>query len=86
MPFGNGMKISTGQESRLQHGQRLLRTLRRVRHDINMLRRAAREAGDDAVHECAAAPWQLAADSAATTLRTTGEVLAGKRLPEGPTR
>lgn len=64
-------------------GHRLLRTLRRVRHDINMLRRAAREAGDDAVHECAAAPWQLAAESAAATLRGIGGILTGKPPPEG---
>ena len=64
-------------------GQRLLRTLRRVRHDIDMLRRAAREGGDDVVHECVAAPWQRAAETAASTLRTIGEMLAGKQLPEG---
>lgn len=64
-------------------GQRLLRTLRRVRHDINMLRRGAREGGEDAVHDCAAAPWRIAADSAASSLRTIGQVLAGQQPPEG---
>lgn len=63
-------------------GQRLLRTLRRVRHDVTMLRRAAREGGEDAVHECAAAPWQLAAESSASTLRSVRQILAGRHLPE----
>lgn len=62
-------------------GQRLLRTLRRLRHDINMLRRAAREGGDDVVHECAAAPWQLAAESAAAALRAIADTLAGEQAP-----
>ncbi|MRX51891.1 hypothetical protein GI374_15985 [Paracoccus sp. S-4012] len=63
-------------------GQRLLRTLRRVRQDIDMLRRAAREGGSDALHESAAASWQSAAESAAASLRAIREVFAGQPVPE----
>ena len=63
-------------------GQRLLRTLRRVRHDVDMLRRAAREAGSGALHEQITASWQRAAESGASTLRTIGRLLAGERVPE----
>lgn len=62
-------------------GQRKLRTLRRVRHDVDTLRRAAREAGIDAVHEHAAAPWQDAARSGAGTLRSIVRILAGEDVP-----
>lgn len=63
-------------------GERLLRTLRRVRHDVNMIRRAAREAGSDALQDCAAASWRVAAESGASTLRGISRVLAGQDVPE----
>lgn len=62
-------------------GQRLLRTLRRVRHDVDMIRRAAREAGTDVVHECAAASWERAAQSGASTIRSIRRFLAGEHVP-----
>ena len=60
----------------------LLRTMRRLRHDVSMLRRAAREAGHDTLHEPAAHSWLHAATTGATTLRRVGEALLGRRAPE----
>jgi uncharacterized membrane protein YccC len=73
------------RRARLAHvpdGQRILRTLRRLRIDVDTLRRAAREAGSDAVHDYAAAPWQDAARSGAATLRSTCRISAGEELPD----
>lgn len=63
-------------------GERLLRILRRVRHDVDMLRRAARGAGDDALHERAAVSWKRAAESGASTLSDIERLLAGQHVPE----
>ena len=63
-------------------GERILRTLRRLRLDVDTLRRAAREGGGDAVHDYAAAPWQEAAQSGAATLRSTSRILAGEQMPD----
>ena len=60
----------------------LLRTMRRLRHDIDMLRRAAREAGTDVLHEHVAQSWFRAAESGAAALRGAGQLLAGERAPE----
>ncbi|MCP1169909.1 FUSC family protein [Limimaricola litoreus] len=47
---------------------RVLRALRRVRHDVNMLRRAARGGGDDALPDALAEPWRRATAGAAGAL------------------
>lgn len=65
-------------------GQRLLRTLRRIRHDVDMLRRAARGAGTDVLHEYVAPQWQRAARTGASTLRNVAEVLDGHPVPAQP--
>lgn len=62
-------------------GQRLLRTLRRIRHDVDMLRRTSRGAGDDVLHEYVAQHWQWAAETGASTLRSVGRVLDGQPAP-----
>jgi uncharacterized membrane protein YccC len=63
-------------------GTPLLRTMTRLRHDIGMLRRAAREAGQDAVLAHVAEPWSCAAEAGAATLRRVGQVLSGRQVPE----
>jgi uncharacterized membrane protein YccC len=63
-------------------GEPLLRTMRRLRHDVGMLRRAAREAGQDALHEHVAKHWLCAAQTGAATLRRVGQVLAGQQAPD----
>jgi hypothetical protein len=55
-------------------GGRLLRTLRRSRHDIDMLRRAAREGRSDVLNEPAAQSWRRAAESGAAILSTIGRI------------
>ncbi len=67
-----------------REGARLLRTLRRVRLDVDMLRRAARGAGNDVLHERAAVSWQSAAESGASTLRSICRLLAGQPVAENP--
>lgn len=57
---------------------RILRTLRRLRQDIDMLRRAARDGGNDAVHECAVASWRHAAEGPALTLKGISKLLIGE--------
>src|SRR3546814_10934031 len=54
----------------------------RLRLDIDMLRRAAREAGSDVLHEHVAQSWFRAAESGAAVLRRTGDLLAGRHAPE----
>lgn len=61
-------------------GMRLLRTMRRVRHDVDALRRAAREAG--VLQDPAASSWRRAAENGASTLRGIGRLLAGQHVPE----
>ena len=61
-------------------GMRLLRTLRRVRHDVDVLRRAARDA--DVLQDPAASSWQRAAETGASTLADISRLLAGQRVPE----
>ncbi|MEO9296823.1 FUSC family protein [Devosia alba] len=63
-------------------GQNLLLTLRRVRHDVDVLRRAAREVGSDALRDSAATTWQYAARCAAATLTCTSQLLVGQPVPE----
>jgi hypothetical protein len=60
-------------------GMRLLRTMRRVRHDVDALRRPAREAG--VLQDPAAEAWQRAAERGASTLRAIGRLLAGQQMP-----
>jgi hypothetical protein len=62
---------------------RLLRMLRRLRHDIDMLRRAAREGGSDVLNEPAAEHWLRAAESGSANLVAIGRILGGERAPEG---
>jgi hypothetical protein len=64
-------------------GAPLLRTLRRLRHDIDMLRRAAREAGSGALDAHVAESWFRAAESGSASLRRIGRLLTGGRLPTG---
>jgi uncharacterized membrane protein YccC len=64
-------------------GAPLLRTLRRLRHDIDMLRRAAREGGSGALDARVAESWFRAAESGAASLRRIGRLLAGDRMPMG---
>lgn len=59
-------------------GERILRTLRRLRHDIDMLRRTAREGGNDSLHECALSFWHKAADSGASALHAISRIFAGE--------
>lgn len=61
---------------------RMLRTLRRLRHDIDMLRRAAREGGNSAIHERALEAWRRAAESGALTLGKISRVLSGEKTIE----
>jgi uncharacterized membrane protein YccC len=63
-------------------GHRLLRALRRVRHDVDMLRRTVREAGSDALHDRVATSWQRAAESGAATLTAISQLLAGKHVSQ----
>lgn len=67
-----------GRASRYSGALRLLRTLRRLRHNTDMLRRAGRETGSDALPANIAAPWRLAAESASQTLRGVARILAGE--------
>lgn len=69
--------VATGPD-----GPRFLRTLRRLRHDVDALRRALREAGSDVLHERAAAPWRCAADAGASTLEGIAQLLDGQSLPD----
>lgn len=71
-----------GRLSNAAGGPRLLRILRRLRHDVDMLRRAVRGAGSDALPERIAAPWRRAGESAAQTLNGIGQCLAGEEVPE----
>lgn len=63
-------------------GLRLLQALRRVRHDVYMLRRTAREAGGDSLHDRVAAAWQRAAETGASTLSGISQLLAGQHVSE----
>jgi hypothetical protein len=56
----------------------LLRTLRRLRHDVGMPRRAAREGGSDVLDEHTARPWLRAIEAGAAPLRRIGHVLSGQ--------
>lgn len=65
-------------------GRRLLRTLRRLRHDVDMLRRAARGAGTDVLHEYVAPQWKCAAKAGASTMRSVAWTLEGHPVPAEP--
>lgn len=67
---------------RAPDGQRLLRVLKRVRHDVDLLRRAARGAGDDALYADAGGSWRHAALSGAETLRNVSRILSGTEVQE----
>ncbi|WP_281982624.1 FUSC family protein [Thalassorhabdomicrobium marinisediminis] len=71
-----------GRTKRHVGAPRLLRTLRRLRHNTDMLRRAGRDIGDDALPESIAAPWCHAAGAAAQTLNSIAALLAGEKVPE----
>lgn len=60
---------------------RLQRTLRRLRHDTDMLRRAGREIGNGALPAGVATPWCQAAESAARTLSGIEGLLADEDIP-----
>ncbi|MBX3549056.1 MAG: FUSC family protein [Xanthobacteraceae bacterium] len=69
---------SRARLSGASNSHRMLRTLRRIRQDIDMLRRAAREAGNNAVHQSALESWRRAANSGALTLRGISKLLGGE--------
>lgn len=69
-----------GRVSRHAGAPRLLRTLRRLRHDVDMLRRASREAGGDALPDCLVASWRRAGESGAETLDGIARALAGHEV------
>ncbi|MCI2394836.1 FUSC family protein [Aliiroseovarius sediminis] len=71
-----------GRSTRYSGTPRLLRTLRRLRHDTDMLRRAGRDISRDPLPPSVAAPWCEAAESAAKTLRGIERLLAGEGVPE----
>ncbi len=71
-----------GRSTRYSGTPRLLRTLRRLRHDTDMLRRAGRDIGSDALPASISAPWCKAAESAAKTLRGIERSLAGEDVPD----
>ncbi|WP_162136616.1 FUSC family protein [Oceaniovalibus guishaninsula] len=60
--------------------ERALRALRRVRHDVDMLRRAARGAGDDMLTGPLADPWRRAANGAAGALAHIEALLLGRPI------
>jgi hypothetical protein len=55
----------------------LLRTTRRLRHDVGMLRRAAREAGDDVFDKPVAEAWRRAVEAGAAALERIEQGLPG---------
>lgn len=71
-----------GRTSHFSGAPRLLRTLRRLRHDVDMLRRAGRETGSEELPDRIAAPWRRAGESAAQTLNGIAQILAGQDVPE----
>lgn len=71
-----------GRTSRYSGAPRLLRTLRRLRHNTDMIRRAGRGAGSDALPASIATPWRLAAESVAQTLGDIARILDGEDVPE----
>lgn len=59
----------------------LLRTMRRLRHDVDMLRRAVREAGQEQLSLGAVDSWVRAAEMGAAVLRKVGPAISdGQRL------
>ena len=60
--------------------ERALRALRRVRHDVDTLRRAARGAGADALTGALVEPWRRAATGAAGALTHVEALLAGQPI------
>ncbi|WP_158234177.1 FUSC family protein [Oceaniglobus indicus] len=71
-----------GRSTRYAGAPRLLRTLRRLRHDTDMLRRAGRDISRDALPASIDAPWCKAAHSAAETLLGVSRLLAGEDVAE----
>lgn len=67
-----------GRSRRYSGAPRLLRTLRRLRHNTDMLRRAGRDVGGDALPRSIAVSWRRAAESAAETLSGIADMLAGE--------
>jgi uncharacterized membrane protein YccC len=86
----NRLETSVGEAARerqsqltdVPDGTPLLRAMMRLRHDIGMLRRAARKAGHEALPGHVAEPWSQAAGASAMTLRRIGQVLSGRQAPE----
>lgn len=70
-----------GRSKRYSGTPRLLRTLGRLRHDTDMLRRAGRDISSDALPASIAASWCKAAKSAAETLHGIERLLAGGKVP-----
>lgn len=69
--------------------ERVLRALRRVRHDVDMLRRSARGGGDDTLTGVLTEPWRRAATRAAEALvhieaLLSGQPIAGPPVPLEP--
>ena len=64
----------------------LARTMRRLRHDIGMLRRAPREAETDEVGGETAEPWRQALEAGSAALKRIEQVLAGEEVAEELTR
>lgn len=81
----SGYATEAARERRFAMGrtpdpERALRALRRVRHDVDMLRRAARGGGADALTGTLAEPWRRAATGAAGALAQIESLLAGRPI------
>lgn len=81
--------VEAARERRLAIGrtpdpERVLRALRRVRHDVNMLRRAARAGGADAMAGSLEKPWRRAIAGAAGALDQVEGQLAGRPISGSP--
>lgn len=62
----------------------LLRTMRRLRHNVGMLRRTAQGTGHDLLDEHVGKPWRCAIEAGVASLRTTGRLLCGQKVADDP--
>lgn len=63
-------------------GAPLLRTFKRLRHDVDMLRRATREAGRHSLPQGTADAWIRAVETGVASLRRAKRALSGLQAPE----